>query len=158
MDFLCGRYAIKQDDLRWCENGLPNGAKHDVEGVIEIACGPGSTLLCELARQVGADLGRGQSTSRCYSSAPPKESSGSKSGSPSSSQAFPRSPLVRSLDPAASREVPRPTPREVGRLRTFAWSTRVPQRRRQPARVGPEPSASSQEDHERLRPARGSPR
>jgi hypothetical protein len=41
MDFLCGRYAIKEDGLRWCENALPNGAKHEVEGVIEIATGPG---------------------------------------------------------------------------------------------------------------------
>ncbi len=40
LDFLCGRYAIKQPDLRWCENRLP-GAVPDADGLMEIAMGPG---------------------------------------------------------------------------------------------------------------------
>lgn len=40
MDFLCGRYAIKEPGLRWCENGLP-GEVPDAEGVLKLACAPG---------------------------------------------------------------------------------------------------------------------
>ncbi len=44
LDFLCGRYAIKEEGLRWCENALP-GAVPDAEGVVEIAMGPGGIHL-----------------------------------------------------------------------------------------------------------------
>lgn len=44
LDFLAGRYAIKEPNLRWCENGLP-GAVPDAEGVIKISMAPGGIHL-----------------------------------------------------------------------------------------------------------------
>ena len=44
LDFLCGRYAIKEDALRWCENALP-GKTPDAEGVVELAMAPGGVHL-----------------------------------------------------------------------------------------------------------------
>jgi hypothetical protein len=40
LDFLAGRYAIKQPEHRWCENGLP-GKVPDADGLLEISAAPG---------------------------------------------------------------------------------------------------------------------
>lgn len=40
LDFICGRYAIKEPNLRWCENSLP-GKLPDADGLVEVAAAPG---------------------------------------------------------------------------------------------------------------------
>lgn len=44
LDFLCGRYAIKEPTLRWCENRIP-GEEPDADGVMKIAMAPGGVHL-----------------------------------------------------------------------------------------------------------------
>lgn len=44
LDFVCGRYAIKEPNLRWCENALP-GKTADADGLIEVAAAPGGIHL-----------------------------------------------------------------------------------------------------------------
>ena len=57
LDFLAGRYAIKEPALRWCENGLP-GEVPDADGVIKIAMAPGGIHLLSrrmIAAMIAAD-------------------------------------------------------------------------------------------------------
>lgn len=44
LDFLAGRYAIKEPNLRWCENGLP-GETPDADGLLRISMAPGGIHL-----------------------------------------------------------------------------------------------------------------
>tara|TARA_R110000868_G_scaffold57123_1_gene176655 strand:- start:772 stop:1572 length:801 start_codon:yes stop_codon:yes gene_type:complete len=44
LDFVAGRYAIKEPTLRWCENRLP-GAEPDADGIMEIAMAPGGVHI-----------------------------------------------------------------------------------------------------------------
>ena len=41
LDIVCGSYAIKQDEFRWCINTLPDITKPDDDGLQQIAAAPG---------------------------------------------------------------------------------------------------------------------
>lgn len=41
LDFLCGLYAIKEDNLRWCINSIPGELPDPVTGLQKIGCAPG---------------------------------------------------------------------------------------------------------------------
>lgn len=45
LDFLCGRYAIKDPGLRWCENAKPGATIDPVTGLLELATAPGGVHM-----------------------------------------------------------------------------------------------------------------
>jgi hypothetical protein len=58
LDFLCGLYAIKQDELRWCINPLPDCPPDPVTGLQQIAMAPGGVHLISrrcIAAMIAAD-------------------------------------------------------------------------------------------------------